>query len=89
MKQVAPEGTTLYLSGLGVMTEKFTASGGAAQGNEYLTVAGHAVGGGLASVAVGGMFANGAINPTPLRLLATPSVFDRKNNTGPYFFLPS
>ena len=43
-KQVAPNGTTLYLGAGGAMAEKFTGSSGAIQWNNYLTVAGELIG---------------------------------------------
>jgi RHS repeat-associated protein len=43
-KQTAPEGTTLYLAGFGIMVEKFAGSGGAVQWNEYLFAEGEMVG---------------------------------------------
>ncbi len=43
-KQVAPEGTTLYMSGFGILVEKFSGTGGAVQWNEYLYAGGEMVG---------------------------------------------
>ncbi len=43
-KQVAPEGTTLYMAGFGILVEKFSGSGGAVQWNQYLYAGGEMVG---------------------------------------------
>jgi RHS repeat-associated protein len=44
IKQVAPEGTTIYVAGMGVLAEQFTGTGGTVTWNEYLSVAGQMVG---------------------------------------------
>ncbi len=44
LTQQAPEGTTVYLSGLGFQVEKFTGTGGVVQWNEYLATASGLIG---------------------------------------------